>query len=99
MTTPEDVAGPIIVWKYNGYEGWGPTSYPTLLDALANDNSYGNERVFTFRIDLKAHVIEPASPNPVDIPRAARAVTESGEQLARGCGTVPPGESQQTLKK
>jgi hypothetical protein len=31
----ESVEGPFIVWEYYGYEGWHPTSYPTLEQALS----------------------------------------------------------------
>lgn len=41
----------------------------------------------------------PEHPNPVDIPRGARATESHREQLAQGCAMVPDGESQQTLKK
>jgi hypothetical protein len=30
----EDTLGPFIVWCDYGYDGWGPTSYPTLEAAL-----------------------------------------------------------------
>ena len=34
MSTIEDAKGPYIVWVNNGYEGWQPTSFNTLKEAL-----------------------------------------------------------------
>lgn len=42
----QDVAGPYIVWIDYGCEGWLPTSYPTLKEALLADK-YGSKFVVT----------------------------------------------------
>jgi hypothetical protein len=34
MSSPEDIAGPIILWVDNGCEGWSPSSFPTIKAAL-----------------------------------------------------------------
>lgn len=33
-STDKDIIGPYVVWVNNGYEGWRPTSYNTLKEAL-----------------------------------------------------------------
>jgi hypothetical protein len=59
MREPSDVAGPIIVWRDYGCEGWQPTSYPTLAEALAKGSLDGLTTVATVPIDIAKHVIEP----------------------------------------
>lgn len=45
-----------IVWVDYGYEGWNPTGFETLEEMekyiIGGRDTYGNERVFTRRIDV-----------------------------------------------
>ena len=41
-----DVGGPFIVWTYHGYDGWLPTSYPSIKKAL-EDSRYSSDWVLT----------------------------------------------------
>ena len=45
-----DTAGPFIVWENHGYEGWLPTSYQTLKEALLG-HKYASECVITKTVD------------------------------------------------
>jgi hypothetical protein len=56
--------GPIIVWQDYGCEGWHPTSYATLAEALTKGGIDANH-VVTQHIDIAAHVREPAGPKEV----------------------------------
>lgn len=38
--------GPVIVWENNGYEGWHPTSFETVKEALLAQR-YNSEFVIT----------------------------------------------------
>lgn len=50
--------GPFIVWTDYGYEGWQPTSYPTLLDAVTK-GGITESHVITYRIDLARYLCGP----------------------------------------
>ena len=50
MSNDEETKGPIIVWQDYGYEGWHPTSYPTLKDALVAQKY--NDFVVTSLVDF-----------------------------------------------
>ena len=57
MSTMKDAEGPFILWINNGYEGWSPTSYPTLKEALMGER-YNSEWVVTRLIEFE--VVEKA---------------------------------------
>ena len=59
MSTPEDTAGPYIVWVNNGCEGWSPRSFSTLKDALIGER-YTTTFVVTKAIDFD--VVEKPTP-------------------------------------
>ena len=60
---PDDLDKPYIVWIDYGYEGWSPTGYSTLKEAIAS-NKYGSEWVITGgAIDWTA-VERPVRPSP-----------------------------------
>ena len=46
MAERDDHAGPYTVWVNHGYEGWSPTSYDTLEEAIAHE-SYGLMKAIT----------------------------------------------------
>jgi hypothetical protein len=46
MSTLEDAKGPYVVWINNGCEGWQPTSFSSLYEAL-NSHKYSVEWVIT----------------------------------------------------
>jgi len=47
MPKRDDTSGPYIRWlDYGAYEGWKPTSYDTLIEALTDIN-YGNNFTIT----------------------------------------------------
>lgn len=49
----EEKLGPYVLWQDYGYEGWHPTSYPTLKDALLGEryNSFVITRVVEFDVN------------------------------------------------
>jgi hypothetical protein len=47
----KDIVGPIILWVDYGYEGWKPTSFQSIEDALKSEY-YGNW-IITRRVDWK----------------------------------------------
>ena len=47
-----DTQGPIILWLDYGYEGWKPTSFATVKDALLADR-YGSKFVITRVIEFE----------------------------------------------
>lgn len=46
MANASELNGPIIVWVNYGYDGWAPTSYLTVKDALLGGR-HGSEFVIT----------------------------------------------------
>jgi hypothetical protein len=52
--------GPFIVWQDYGYEGWAPTSYATLKEAL-EAHRYQSEFVITKRVEFD--VVERDEPS------------------------------------
>jgi hypothetical protein len=54
-----ETAGPIILWENYGYEGWKPTSFPTVRDALAAQR-FNSEFVITRVADFQ--VVECSTP-------------------------------------
>lgn len=62
----KDTRGPFIVWEYFGYEGWHPTSYPTLLEAVTKGGMKGDAHVLTHRLSL-AQYLGGAPQTPVDV--------------------------------
>ena len=49
-----------IVWVNYGYDGWSPTGFETIEEMekyiIAGRDTYGNERVFTYRINVGVKV-------------------------------------------
>jgi len=56
MSTMEDAKGPFIVWVNNGCEGWQPTSFNSILEALES-HKYSIEWVITKRISYEVKEI------------------------------------------
>lgn len=52
-----DPEGPIIVWEDFGTEGWHPTSYPSIVDAIARHRG-ANGVVITRRMTVKDFIKE-----------------------------------------
>ena len=52
MSTIEDAKGPYIVWINNGCEGWQPTSYLTIKEALEG-HRYSPEYVITKKCEYR----------------------------------------------
>jgi len=47
-------AGPYIVWVDNGaYEGWSPTSFVSLKEAVLFNETYGSPFVITKVVDVE----------------------------------------------
>jgi len=57
MSSPEDIKGPYIVWENNGCEGWQPTSFRTVLQALEKQK-YSSEWVITKAISYEVKEID-----------------------------------------
>lgn len=55
MSTIEDAKGPYVVWLNYGYEGWSPTSYNSLKEALEIEKSY--EYVITKKCEYEIREI------------------------------------------
>ena len=53
----EDAKGPYIVWENNGPEGWYPTSFKTLLEALEKQK-YSSEWKITKAISYEVKEID-----------------------------------------
>jgi hypothetical protein len=57
---PEDeTAGPFIVWSDMGYDGWHPTSYKTIEEAVLRLQSDGYPKVLTrpLKYEVKVTVV------------------------------------------
>jgi hypothetical protein len=52
MTTPEDLAGPYILWLDYGTEGWQPRSYPSIRAALEAER-YQSRYILTRTVSYK----------------------------------------------
>lgn len=66
MADNRDIAGPVIRWQNYGYEGWKPSSFPTIETALRAEH-YGNDfiitRVANYRI-VEITTYDTADPLP-----------------------------------
>jgi hypothetical protein len=52
MSDDRGIEGPVILWVNYGYDGWRPTSYLTLKDALLADR-YASTFVFTRLVEYE----------------------------------------------
>lgn len=57
--TNKDTEGPYIVWVNYGYNGWSPTSYATIQEAIVHGSreAYGYEIVVTKTVSVKVEEV------------------------------------------
>lgn len=81
MAERDDALGPFIVWQDSGVEGWGPTSYDTIKEALLAPK-YASRWVLTKTVDFE--VVEAMA----DLPLPAAPAFEPNwlSPWARGSG-------------
>lgn len=56
----EDLKGPFIRWLNYGYEGWKPSSFQTLKEAIEAQR-YGEEMVITKRVKWDVVLVHDSS--------------------------------------
>lgn len=83
MSRPEDTAGPYIVWQNYGCEGWSPTSYKTLAEAICTPRSY--DWILTMAADWGVEEngkvtisFKPPRPGPLGFPPHTQDVITGG---------------------
>jgi hypothetical protein len=72
MSDDPDLQGPIIRWVDYGYEGWRPTSHPTLTDALVADR-YATTFVLTRLVEYEVVDMSQTEKITLDTPTTDQA--------------------------
>ena len=58
MAERRDHAGPYTVWVDYGYEGWAPTSFDTLSEAIAFE-TYSSRKTITRPVQYEVKEVAP----------------------------------------